>query len=76
MNPELEEALNDSYKMVIDLNTDFIFAISMIVNSVQSNQKVGFKSTFSDKFYNIQLDIDRSGISERGYSQIKSILIS
>lgn len=71
-----KEIINTHFKMIIDLNTQFIFPISMLINSLFSTQKIGFKSEFSDKFYNIQLDINRSGISERGYSQIKSMLLS
>ena len=34
----------------------------------------GFLSDFSDKFYNIQLDISKSGIMEKGFKQINWIL--
>ena len=46
----------------------------MIINKLKSNYKVGFKSQYSDLFYNIQLDISKSGIMEKGFKQINWIL--
>ena len=39
-----------------------------------SDIKVGFVSYFSDHFYNIQLNISKSGIMEKGFKQINWIL--
>jgi len=49
-------------------------AISRLISLMKSDMKVGFSSDFSDKFYNIQLDISKSGIMEKGFKQINWIL--
>ena len=42
----------------------------MTDNYVKADFKVGFATHFSDRFYNIQLDISKSGIMEKGFKQI------
>ena len=37
---------------------------------------VGFKSIYSDYFYNIQIDIGKDGVAENGFDKIQQILIS
>ena len=46
--------------------------IAMIINKLKSNYKVGFKSQYSDLFYNIQFEYDTL---EGCYSKINSMLI-
>ena len=43
----------------------------MLNNNLNSNYKIGFKSKYSDLFYNIQFKIDTL---EDGYDQINSML--
>ena len=43
---------------------------------IRGDMKIGFSNEFSDLFYNIQLDISKSGIMEKGYKQINTILAS
>jgi hypothetical protein len=62
------------FDMVIDLNTNFYLDASRILSLIPSKMKVGFKSRFSDLFYNIQLDISRSGITENGYQKVQLML--
>ena len=62
------------FDMVIDLNTNFYLDASRILSLIPSKMKVGFKSRFSDLFYNIQLDVSKSGIAENGYHKVQLML--
>ena len=62
------------FDMVIDLNTNFYLDASRILSLIPAKIKVGFKSCFSDLFYNIQLDISKSGIAENGYHKVQLML--
>ena len=62
------------FDIIVDLNPTFHLGIARLVSLLTSNMKVGFTSDFSDRFYNIQLDISRSGIMEKGFKQINWIL--
>ena len=62
------------FDMVIDLNTKFYLDASRILSLVSGKMKVGFKSQFSDYFYNIQLDVSKSGIAENGYNKVQLML--
>ena len=54
--------------LITNLEINYFILISGI--------KIGFKNLFSDKFYNIQLDISKTGIMERGYKQVHTMLAS
>ena len=62
------------FDIIVDLNPTFQLGFARLVSLLTSNMKVGFASDFSDRFYNIQLDISRSGIMEKGFKQINWIL--
>ena len=62
------------FDIIVDLNSIFHLGIARLVSLLNSDMKVGFESDFSDKFYNIQLDISKSGIMEKGFKQINWIL--
>jgi len=62
------------FDIIIDLNPVFHLGISRLISFLTSDMKVGFVSDFSDRFYNIQLNISRSGIMEKGFKQIHWIL--
>ena len=62
------------FDMVIDLNTIFYLDASRILSLIPAKMKVGFKSRFSDLFYNIQLDVSKSGIAENGYHKVQLML--
>ena len=44
----------DKFDLIIDLNINFSFDISMMINDLRAKYKVGFASDYSDYFYNIQ----------------------
>ena len=50
--------------------------LSYFIAYIESNIKIGFKSTFSDYFYNLQLEAKQSGIVENSYKKIEKILKS
>ena len=62
------------FDIIVDLNPTFHLGIARMVSLLTSDMKVGFASDFSDQFYNIQLDISKSGIMEKGFQQINWIL--
>ena len=70
----LQTLKNTQYHIIIDLNSTFHLGISRLISILKSEMKVGFRSRFSDRFYNIQLDISRSGIMEKGFKQINTML--
>jgi hypothetical protein len=63
-----------NFEMVVDLNNEFIFDISYLINNISGYYKVGFKNTYSDYFYNIQLDLPTSSVLETSYSKINIML--
>ena len=62
------------FDIIIDLNPEFHLGISRLISFLTSDMKVGFSSDFSDRFYNIQLNISKTGIMEKGFKQINWIL--
>ena len=72
----LEQLQNIQYDIIVDLNSYFHLGIARLISLLRSDLKIGFKNSFSDKFYNIQLDISKTGIMERGYKQVNTMLAS
>ena len=70
----LEQIQNTKYDIIIDLNSNFHLGIARLVSFLKGDMKIGFSNQFSDYFYNIQLDISKTGIMEKGYKQINAIL--
>ena len=70
----LDQLQNIQYDIIIDLNSKFHLGIARLISLLQADLKVGFSTPFSDKFYNIQLDIGKSGIMEKGYKQVNMML--
>jgi len=68
--------IDDGCDVIIDLNVEFFLGLSKFIAYIKSNIKIGFKSTFSDYFYNLQLDVEKSGIIEDSYKKIEKILKS
>tara|TARA_B100001769_G_C21984271_1_gene529164 strand:- start:133 stop:672 length:540 start_codon:yes stop_codon:yes gene_type:complete len=69
-----EIAMKNNFDFIIDLNNEFVFDISYLINKMSSYYKVGFKNIFSDYFYNIQYDLGSYEILEDGYKQINNLL--
>ena len=67
----LDKIYFEKYDMVIDLNMDFSFDISMIINELRSKYKIGFVSEYSDLFYNIQLQTNKENIT---YDSVEYLL--
>ena len=70
----LQELYQYEFDIIVDLNPEFHLGISRLISFLTSDMKVGFVSDFSDLFYNIQLNISKSGIMEKGFKQIHWIL--
>ncbi len=64
------------FDMIIDLNPDFNFSISQFISHVSASYKVGFRSEFSDWFYNIQFNLSKTGFLEQEYHKINTLLTS
>ena len=63
-----------NFEMAVDLNNEFIFDIAYLINNISGYYKVGFKNTYSDYFYNIQLDLPTFSVLENSYSKINIML--
>ena len=70
----LDQLQNTKYDIIIDLNSYFHLGIARLISLLKGDLKIGFTNTFSDKFYNIQLDISKSGVIEKGFKQVNMIL--
>ena len=60
-------------RIIIDLNVDYQPEIEDFINQ-ESNYKIGFKHKKSDLFYNVQLDISKCGVAEKGYQKIIELI--
>ena len=69
-----DRILNKEYDFIIDLNKDFNFDISFLINKLNSVFKVGIKNNYSDYFYNIQFNFNTKDILEKIYNKIYLIL--
>ena len=66
----------ESVDIVIDLNKELYFDLAKFINQLNSGLKIGFKTMYSDYFYNIQIDVGEDGIIENGFNKIQKILVS
>ena len=62
--------------MIVNFNVDFNLNLSRIISRYNAPYKVGFKSDYSDIFYNFQLDLSRSGTIEKGFLRVKQLISS
>ena len=62
------------FDIIVDLNPEFYLGVARLISSLNGNMKVGFTSKFADKFYNVQLDISKTGIMEKAFNQVNLIL--
>ena len=67
----IDEIYFDKFDIIIDLNINFSFEISMIINELRSKYKVVFVSNHSDYFYNIQLQTNKNNPS---YNSVEYLL--
>ena len=66
--------MKKNFSVIIDLNDEFIYDISIMINKIISQYKIGIKNNYSDLFYNMQFAINKTNILENGYKQINQIL--
>ena len=67
--------INNSQDIIVDLNTQFNIELCRLIDNMNCNYKIGFKSMFSDYFFNFQLDIESDQITENGFKRIQKILM-
>jgi len=65
---------NNSFDLIINLNVNEYFEIYKLIGNIDCKYKVGIKSLFSDKFYNIEYEVDIEGTTEAAYQNIKLLL--
>ena len=63
--------MKGSKDIIIDLNTKFNIELCKLISHINSDYKIGFKSMFSDYFFNFQLDIKDQGIAENVFKRIQ-----
>ena len=64
----------DLYDVVINLNVNEYFDIYKLIGNINCKYKVGIKSLFSNKFYNIEYTMSQLGSTESAYQNIKLLL--
>ena len=69
----LSQLKNINFDIIIDLNINYESKIEDFVKQ-DSNYKIGFKHKKSDLLYNVQLDISKCGIAEKGYQKILELI--
>ncbi len=62
-----------NFDIIIDLNIEYEPKIEDFITQ-KSNYKIGFKHKKSDLFYNVQLDISKREIAEKGYQQLMELI--
>ena len=62
-----------NFDIIIDLNIKYEPKIEDFITQ-KSNYKIGFKHKKSDLFYNVQLDISKCEIAEKGYQQLMELI--
>ena len=62
------------YDVIINLNIKEYFDIYKLIGNINCKYKVGIKSLFSSKFYNIEYEINKEGSTEAVYQNIKLLL--
>ena len=67
--------MNEPKDILIDLNTKFDLELCRLIDNVNCDYKIGFKTEFSDYFFNFQLDTYNDGISENSFKRIQKILM-
>ena len=66
--------IKNKMDIIVDLNLDFSFGASKFIAYLKSNIKIGFKSRFSDYFYNLQLESNDDSTTEQSYQRVQQIL--
>ncbi len=64
---------NINFDIIIDLNIEYESKVVDFINQT-TNYKIGFKHKKSDSLYNVQLDISKSEIAEKGYQQLMELI--
>ena len=64
------------FDMIVNFNVDFNLNLSRLISRYNAPYKVGFKSDYSDIFYNFQLDLSSSGTIEKGFLRVKQLISS
>tara|TARA_B000000437_G_C11422053_1_gene214474 strand:- start:188 stop:454 length:267 start_codon:yes stop_codon:yes gene_type:complete len=65
-----DRIFNKNYDIIIDLNKDFSYDLSLLINKLNSNYKIGINKDYSDYLYNIQYNYQSTGVLEKVYNQI------
>ena len=65
---------NNSFDLIINLNVNEYFEIYKLIGNINCKYKVGIKSLFSSKFYNIEYERNVNGATEDTYQNIKLLL--
>lgn len=70
----IDRVLSRKYHAVVDMHPRFNLAMAYLTYLSQAPVRVGFKSKFSEHFFNIQIDRKSSDFLEKGYLSIQKLL--
>ena len=72
-NDLLNSLAKINFDIIIDLNIEYENKIQDFIKKC-SNYKIGFKHKKSDLLYNVQVDISKCSIAEKGYQKIMELI--
>ena len=70
-----DKLMDQDKDILIDLNTEFNLELCRLIDNINCDYKIGFKTEFSDYFFNFQLDTYNDNISENSFKRIQKILM-
>ena len=70
----LDHIKSINYDALVDLNTNFCAATSMLAFEINSKLKIGFDSIIANKIYTIVLEQNQEGFLESNFKMIKRLL--
>jgi len=65
---------NNSFDLIINLNVNEYFELYKLIGNINCRYKVGIKSLFPSKVYNIEYEVNQEGSTEAAYQNIKLLL--
>jgi hypothetical protein len=73
-NNIMHRVIAHSYDLAVDLNLDFVLHAAYICKASRAPVRVGIRREHSDTFYNVQLNLDRSGSPQTVYGRFVDLL--
>lgn len=70
----MEDLLQHPYEVAVDLNPEMYPVTANLINESTAKKKIGFKSKYSDYFFNVQVDSKDKELLEPAFRQIRNLI--